>query len=316
MKKSFPAFVAIALLLSILIACSKKKDSGPGDVPAVNNPNPNPDAKPNDSIATPPPVFTDFFPASAFIGDTITFTGENLDTNITALTIRFGDVNATVVSASKTAIKAIVPDEIVQAKVNIELISGGKSLTSGKTFNLKAPLIESISHKSGFEGQTIKITGKGFRSSYKFDQVSLGDKIIPKGSTIPGTGTLTIHVPSNVQAGKYPIAVSIAGLTTYAADSFTIIVPVIKTVSPDGGTLAAELTITGENFVDANGGSTTVILSNLQTGNVYAALFISPKTNNELKVILPQMATGTYTLSVRVLGSYVTFHKTFTYTVP
>jgi len=314
MKKSFPAFVPIAFLLSILLACSKKKDSVPDNVPPVNNPNPDP--QPNDSTSTPPPVFTDFFPASAFIGDTITFTGENLDTNINALTIGFGGVNATIVSATKTTIKAIVPDEIPEAKTNVELISGGKVLTSGKTFNLKAPLIESISHRSGFEGQTIKITGKGFRSSYKFDQVSLGDKIIPKGSTTPGTGTLTIHVPANVPAGKYPISVSIAGLTTFASDSFTVIVPVIKTVSPDGGTLASTLTITGENFVDANGGSTTVILSNLQTGNVYAALFISPKTNNELKVVLPQMASGTYKVSVRVLGSYVSFDKQFTYTAP
>ena len=316
MKKSFPAFVAIAFLLCILIACSKKKDSGPNDNPPVNNPNPNPDPKPNDSTATKPPVFTDFFPASAYIGDTVTFTGENLDANINALTIGFGGVNATVVSASKTTVKAIVPDEIKEAKVNLELISGGKSLTLGKIFNLKAPLIESISHKSGFEGQTIKITGRGFRSSYKFDQVSLGDKLIPKGSTTPGTGTLTIHVPANVPAGKYPISVSIAGLTTYTSDSFTVIVPVIKAVTPDGGALASGLTITGENFVDANGGSTTVILSNLQTGNIYVALFISPKTNNELKVMVPPMTTGTYQLSVRVLGSYVLFDKTFTYTAP
>ena len=310
------AFVAIAFLLCILIACSKKKDTVPDDVPPVSNPDPGTDPKPNDSTKNPPPVFTDFFPASANIGDTITFIGENLDTNINALTIRFGGVNATVVSAAKTTVKAIVPDEIQEAKVKIELISGGNTLSSVKIFNLKPPLIESISHRSGFEGQTIKITGKGFRYSYKFDQVSLGDKLIEKGSTTPGTGTLTIHVPANVPAGKYPISVSITGLTTYAADSFTVTVPVIKTVSPDGGTLASALTITGENFVDANGGSTTVILDNLQTGNVYAALFIRPKTNNELKVIVPQMLTGTYKVSVRVLGSYVSFDKPFTYTAP
>jgi hypothetical protein len=48
MKKSFPAFVAIAFLLSILLACSKKKDAVPDDIPPVINPNPDP--KPNDWV--------------------------------------------------------------------------------------------------------------------------------------------------------------------------------------------------------------------------------------------------------------------------
>jgi hypothetical protein len=317
MKKSHLLFVGITFMLCLIIACSKDKDNGPDENPPVTNPNPgtNPNPNPNDTTPAPDPVFTDFFPASAMIGDTITLTGENLDANVSGVKLAFGVIEATVISASKTMIKAIVPDDIEHAKAKIRLISGGKFLTLDKLFNLKAPVIESISHTSGFEGQRIKISGKGFRNSYKFDQVTFGDKLIAKGSTTPGTGTLTISAPRDMPAGKYPISVSVAGLEATAPDQFLLIVPVIRSVSPTSGGAATEVTITGENFIDANGGNTVVIFNNIKTGTTHAAPFTS-KTNNELKVIVPLLTAGEYKVSVVVLGAYIAAGNTFTYTEP
>lgn len=315
MKIRHLSFVGMIFLLCVLVACKKDKDAAPEDVPpGNNNPAPNPNPNPNDSTPKPQPVFTDFFPASANIGDTITLSGENFDANVNALTVGFGGVTATVVSASKTAIKAIVPDEIAEAKTKITLFSGGNELFANKVFNLKPPVIESISHTSGFEGQTIRIKGKGFRNSYKFDQVTFGDKFIEKGATIPGTGTLTIHVPSNKAAGKYPIAVSVAGLTALAPDQFTVIVPVISSISPAGGSGTSELIITGENFKDANGGSTVVMLSDWPNGNGVASVPpMTSITNNQIKVMIPLLDPGEYKVTIRVLGSYVSAADPFTY---
>jgi hypothetical protein len=86
--------------------------------------------------------------------------------------------------------------------------------------------------------------------------------------------------------------------------------------SQNAGTLGSELTITGGNFIDANGGSTVVILNGLQTGRTYVAPVIGPKANNVLKVIIPQMTEGKYSVSVAVSGSYVSAAEPFTYIEP
>src|SRR5690349_18281710 len=112
----------IPALFCIVVACSKKKDdvtTPEVDQPVTNNPN-----KPTDSTKTPPkvrPVFTDFAPANAFIGDTITLTGANLDANINNTTVQFGGVNATIINSSATQLQVVVPDDIEEAKSKIQL---------------------------------------------------------------------------------------------------------------------------------------------------------------------------------------------------
>jgi len=310
MKKGNFLIGALGISLCLIVACSKTKDDHPVDPPVNNNPVTN---DPKDSTPGPtPPTFTDFSPVTAFIGDTITITGTNLGTNINALNIAFGSAGATVVSVSNTSAKVIVPDDIEQASSKIQLTVNSAAISSDKNFTLKAPVIESLSYTEGFPGQTIKITGKGFRNSYKFNQVTFGTYSIDKGAVTPGNTVLTMHAPGKAQAGNYAISVTVAGMTVTAIDSFTVITPSIQSISPDSGNGSAAVTITGNNLKDNNGGMTSVYFSDWKTGLNTKVAYVTSLSNNQIKAQLSNLPAGTYKISVMVLSGTVDYTQPFT----
>jgi hypothetical protein len=306
----------IAALFCIVVACTKKKDdSAEPEVnpPVTNNPTPN---KPTDSTNTPPkanPVFTDFAPANAFIGDTITLTGANFETNTYTNTVQFGNVTALVISASATRLQVVVPDEIEEAITKIQLAIGDTTLTVNKDFSLKAPVIESVTPTVGFARQLIEIKGKGFRKSYKFDQVALGTYIVEKSAIGPGHNILSVPVPDNLKAGKYPLNVTVAGMTVTATDQFTKLAPVVQSLSATTAHVSSELVIKGENFIDPNGGATAVYLYDWRGG---ASSTLPPTvlavSNNEIKIKLPVIKAGDYKVTVRVVGGLVSYTSPLT----
>lgn len=308
----------IITLFCIVVACTKKKDDvNTPDVepPVTNNPN-----KPTDSTKTPPrvrPVFTDFAPANAFIGDTITLTGANFETNINNITVQFGGVNATIIHSTATQLQVVVPDDIEEAKSKIQLIAGDTTLSANKDFSLKAPVIESVSPTIGFARQLIEIKGKGFRKSYKFNMVTLGTYVVEKSAIGPGHTQLTVPVPDGLKAGKYPINVTVAGMTVTATNQFQKVEPVIQSLSATTAHVMDELIIKGENFVDPNGGATQVYLFDWQTNalSTYNPTILT-LSNNEIKIKLPVTDAGDYRVRVKVVGALVSFTNPLTITKP
>lgn len=261
------------------------------------------------------PEFTGFAPRTAFIGDTVTITGRGLGVDPDALSIRFGDVDARVVSVSETVAKVIVPDDIAEASVKIRLfVTGVADIISAEDFILKAPVIESISHVVGLPGQLIRIKGKGFRNSYKFDQISFGETFMKANSITPGNTELIMHVPNKTAAGKYTVAVRVLGMTATAPDQFEVRVPTITSFTPNSGTQLTTITITGTNFKDPNGGNTGVVFSDFNTSLNTRAAYIISLTSTEIKVDVPELPKGTWKITVMVLGGSVTAAEPFTYT--
>jgi hypothetical protein len=311
-------YLFIAALFCIVVACTKKNDDATVpqvDPPVTNNPN-----KPTDSTNTPPkakPVFTDFTPANAFIGDTITLTGANFETNTYNNTVRFGTVEASVISASATQLQVVVPDDIEEAKTKIQLTIGDTTLTVNKDFGLKAPVIESVTPTVGFARQQIQIKGKGFRKSYKFDQVALGTYVVEKSAINPGHTTLFVPVPDKLKPGQYPINVTVAGMTVTATDQFRKLEPVIQSLSATTAQPGSELIIKGENFIDPNGSTTQILLFDWKTSalSTYPPAIVSI-SNNEIKIKLLALKEGDYRVTVRVVGSMVSYSSPLTIVNP
>lgn len=265
------------------------------------------------------PSIASFSPQTAFIGDVVTITGENLGTDPDKLTIRFGNADATVIGAAGTSARVIVPADIEASSVKIYLsVPGGADLTPADNFTVKAPVIESISHTRGFGGQRITIKGKGFRNSYHFDQVEFGSTVIDK-STVNFTGTteLLFSVPNHAAAGKYTITVDILGMTAMAADQFEVIVPTLTSFTPETGSQYTAMTITGTNLKDINGGTTSVFFRDKQTGLQLTTGLITFLTDTEIKVIVPSLVKDRpqgWTVSVSVVSSTVVAANVFNYT--
>lgn len=307
----------VIALFCIAIACSKKKDDS---VPTIDPPvtNPTPD-KPTDSTGTQPkskPVFTDFAPATAFIGDTLTLTGANLGTNTNNILVQFGGgVYASVISATGTQVQVVVPDDLEAAKTKISMQVGDTVLSVEKDFSLKAPVIETMTPTVGFARQFINITGKGFRKSYKFDMVSFGTKVIEKSAINPGHDTLLVPIPESMKAGKYPVTVTVAGMTVAAPGQFELRVPVIQSISATTTPVLSEVTIKGENFIDPNGRATQVYFFDWNNNSMPTPQpVIKSISNNEIKIQVPVVPAGDYKVAVRVVGSLVYYTSPLTVT--
>lgn len=73
------------------------------------------------SVAQPEPIITGFTPLAAGVGDTVTITGsifEGLES------VRFGEIEAEIVSATETEIQVEVPEGVVQAFIFVETVGG------------------------------------------------------------------------------------------------------------------------------------------------------------------------------------------------
>jgi len=264
------------------------------------------------------PTFTSFSPETAFIGDVVTITGENLGTDPDALTVRFGNVDATVINSSGTSAQVVVPADIEAAAVKIRLsVPGSADISPAHDFIVKAPVIESISPTSGFGGQRVTIKGKGFRNSYHFDQISFGTTVIDKGTVhFEGNTELLFSVPDHAAAGKYNISVDILGMTAVADDQFEVIVPTLTSFTPETGSQYTSMTITGTHLKDINGGSTSVFFRDKQTGLQLTSALITQLSATEIKVIVPALVNDRpqgWTVSVSVVSSTVTAANVFQY---
>ena len=275
-------------------------------------------------ISFTPPTFTGFSPQTAFIGDTITIEGEHLGNSKDAFSVSFGQVEAELISVSETSVKVVVPDEISAASVKLNLhfnysgnVNDGKDLTSGTDFQLKAPVIDSVSVTSGFSGQSLNVYGKGFRKSYKTDQIIFGDNFVTANRTSSDHSQIFLNVPRNLAAGKYTIKVTVAGMTAIATEQFEVIVPTITSFTPHSASQYAEMIITGTNLKNINPGNASFVsFEDFATGAGGKVAYVTSSSANQIKLSIPSgLEVGrTYRVVVNVVSSIVKTTEPFTLT--
>jgi hypothetical protein len=242
---------------------------------------------------TTPPAIMFFNPTSGPVGTTVTITGSNFSTNISNNIVRFGTVQAAVISASAIQLSVIVPAGAASGPIN--LTADGLTTNSIMSFNVtSAPVIASFNPTSGQVGTTVTIEGANFGTTPADNIVFFGTV---QTSVISATPTqLTVTVPSG--ATTQPITVTANGLTTISGTSFTVTLPpsqppVISSFNPTSGPTGTTVIITGSNF-SPNGGNNIVRFGNLQA-DLYAA------TSTQLTVTVPNGATKN-PISVTVNG--------------
>jgi hypothetical protein len=305
-------FFASILTVSTLLAACNKKDSTP--------PTPRPPTPGDTTVTvTPPPTgtptFTGFTPKKAFIGDTLVLTGTNLGTDPTALSVTFGSgVTGKVVTANKTQVTVIVPDELTDTLVKLQLKAGTTQLSTSSNFQLNRPVIESIYPALGFPDQLITITGKGFRHSRNFNQVTFGNTAIPGANMSAVEHTeLQFHVPSDTKEGIYGIRVEVARMTVTAAGKFQVVIPAITSFSPTSGKANTLVTIKGTHLKDPTGAATSVTFSDFNTGLNSKGANIASLSDTMIQVYVPSFAKAG-TLRINVLAGYGSVKTTTAFT--
>lgn len=312
--KNRSVFTTLTFLSLLITACSGNDD----DVTPISKEPNKPDApvvvaQPD---VIPAATFMDFSPKNAYLGDTITIYGANLDKNLKLLSAAIGGVETTIINATSNSARVIIPEDLNSESVKITLNTAGQTtpFISKEDFHLNAPIINSISYTKGFAGQQVTIKGKGFRNSYHIGQLSFNGQDIDASVTNIGHAELSMTIPTGLPSGKYPISVTIAGLKATASSLFEVIVPTITAITPTTGFQNTKMTITGTNLKDIYGKETIVSFKDAEVTTVSVMGTVLTSEENKIEVNVPRLVEGhTYTVRVLVVRSAVVAETTFTY---
>jgi hypothetical protein len=248
--------------------------------------------------------FSGFSPANGYIGDTITLTGAFYETTPV---VSFGDVPAKVISKDSKTLKVVVPDDIANATVSINMAIDGQTITSTTSFQLNAPVIDAITPTTAFLGQGIRITGKGFRHSYKYKQLYVDNSLI---TASPESNTSIYFNIKNVGVGPHTCAVEVAGLKT-VAKGIKIIAPEITSITPDSVTVDDILIIKGHHLLSS---IMPTYVTTVDNNGLLRSFIIQSNTDDEIRLKVPTfISAGKYMITVTVLQSTVTYGTPFTY---
>lgn len=253
------------------------------------------------------PAVKGFVPAQGTWGDTIQISGKNLRPTQGEVAVRFGEFASRVIASSDSIIECIVPRDVPDSAVSVTVKVLNQEAISAKAFVFTSPVIKSYTPRASF-GETITLTGSGFSSVIHENRVRFNEYVsqIVEASR----NTLKVVVPPGLNSSASKLSVEVHLRTTYAADSFRLSRPVIKSLSASSGKRGATLTIAGENFSPHLGGNRVFFEDNLAAQQA--------ATMNEIRVTVPG---GPYDsrdvkITIEVAGAKVVWSEPFTLDEP
>lgn len=212
------------------------------------------------------PAITGFSPTAGPPGTVVTITGANLD--VAPVSVRFGDVAATVTQVSFDRLTVTVPAGATTGPITVTTADG--SDVSTDLFYLP-PRVDSFLPTNGPPGTAVTIAGQNLlgTSAVLFDGVAA--TFLPPTSS---TG-LVAYVPAGVTTG--PLTVVTPGGSTNTGSRWFYAAPVIHSFSPMHGLPGTNVVVTGANFR----GTTAVRF------NGVPASFMPPTNNTTLVTTVP-----------------------------
>lgn len=112
-----------------------------------------------------PFVLKDFYPAIASWGDTVALIGENFSSLASSNTIKFNDVQAYLLGATKDTLRVLVPSSLGVEFSNVTVTRASIVSTIAKSFQLRVPVIESVTPSKADVNAKVTISGKYLASA-------------------------------------------------------------------------------------------------------------------------------------------------------
>ncbi len=231
-------------------------------------------------------TITSIVPDFGDIGRIITINGTNFSRVVLNNRVSFGDVLATVTTATETELTVIVPEGATTGSISI---SKAKFHVEGPVFTIVAgPRISELSATGAAVGATVVVKGENFgptasENSVKFNGVEA--EITQASET-----ELTVIVPDEATTGS--LTVEVRGQIG-TIEVFTI-APVIVSVEPIKGVANQEIIITGTNF-------NRDIQNNNVTFNGIPATIISANTTQLVVTVPTEANTGKIAVEIERL---------------
>ncbi|MCL6273477.1 IPT/TIG domain-containing protein [Muricauda sp. 2012CJ35-5] len=161
----------------------------------------------------------EFYPPSAEVGAIVTINGENFSSSETGNSVKFGEAEADVKSASTNQLKVEVPKGATSAKISVTV--KGTTVKSINTFNLiyNGPSISLFHPEKGPIGSGVTIEGTNFSEEPSENTVMFGEvqaKVLKSNEK-----ELKVIVPENAITSK--LSVTVDGETWASEDDFEVI---------------------------------------------------------------------------------------------
>ncbi|MDO6391282.1 IPT/TIG domain-containing protein [Pontibacter sp. BT731] len=194
-----------------------------------------------DVLATP--GITGFAPADGKFGSEVTITGQRFASKPDGNKVYLNGKAVTVVSASATELKVLVPAGATTGALKVITPDGG--VTSSDKFQVyQPPVLTSFSPVEGMVGQTVTLTGEHLQAEM-IEGIRLGgltcEILSSSGSAI------TVRVPAEATTAQFQI--NTKGGEALSSATYTVwYAPGISGLSKQTGIVGASITIAGEHF--------------------------------------------------------------------
>ena len=244
------------------------------------------------------PSISSISPSTARSGDSITITGTNFGSTQGSGQVWLGSKLAgSYVSWSNTQIVATVASGATSGTAQVK-----ESGVWGNTVALTVitPVITSVSPTTARAGDSITITGTGFGSSQGSGSVWLGSKLA--GSYVSWSDT---QIVATVASGSVTGTAQVQQGGVWANyGTFTVITPVLSSISPTSGPVGTQVTFTGTGF------GTTQGSGKVWLANKYATIVSWSDTQVVATVIAGSTTSASQVLQNGVWSNTITFTVT------
>jgi hypothetical protein len=245
------------------------------------------------------PTISGISPSSARAGDQVTITGTNFGSSQGSGTVWLGSkYAASIVSWSATQIVATVASGAVSGTVQVQ-----QSGVWGNTvaITIITPDVTSVSPTTARAGDSVTLNGTGFGSSQGSGSVWLGSKLA--GSITSWSDTqIVATVASGAVTGTAQVQ---QGGVWDNYGAFTVITPVLSSISPTSGPVGTQVTFNGTGFGTTQGAGGKVWLA-----NKYATIVSWSDTQVVATVIAGSSTSASQVLQGGVWSNTITFTVT------
>jgi len=263
------------------------------------------------AVSNPAPTVTSILPVSGSIagGTIVTISGTGFLSN---LSVKFGGVSATNVSATSTSITATTPAHAA-GKVDVVVTnsdSQSATLSQAFTYTLPGPTLSSVSPNTGptTGGTPVTITGTNFQAgaTVTFGALPATDVVVVNDTTITARTPLgpigsQLAVDVSVTNPGSP-SVTATGAFTYTRPALAVISITPNIALPSNATT---VTIFGAGFTTTS--TTSVTVAGVPATNVQVVDAVT------LHATVPAHAAGTGDVVVTVGATSATLHNGFSW---
>ena len=219
---------------------------------------------------------TGFSPTSGVVGTNITITGSGFPENISGITIRFDEIEATVIDATTSQIVVTAPD--IANTASIFLDAGNNVVKAEGLFTIiHTPTISAIVPNSGAAGDIVTISGSHFDENTTVTLGELEVEVIDRSST-----EIRVKVPQFATTNVFK---TFSNSLTAESSEFVITPLIIQSLSTAGGLVGETLRIQGTGF------SSVSEFNKVLFPNAVQAEIIT-STPGEIEIVIPEGATS------------------------